>query len=434
MHRLVIHKLGPIKYCELDCRQFMTFTGYQASGKSTIAKAIFYFRTIKDDIYTLAQEKALSTLSFESTENIKSLKKMLIDHLREKFLRVFGSSWGMDNDMYLEYHYTDRCRIKIFLKESAQYPTPNYIWIELSGNLASFLNSHDGVLEANALGVPEVQKQKFQLDLEALFDDKYHVVYIPAGRSMLTLLYQQLGYIYQTMKDAQKRTIDYCTQDYIERILSLKTEFDEGLDGLVARYASKSGVPFEILRLALMHIPKILCGSYFISSSGEERIVFNENRYVKLNFASSGQQESVWILNLLFYYLVRNKPVLFIIEEPESHLFPEAQKYITELISLVNNCGHSITLTTHSPYVLGALNNLLFAHQTPASAVEQASDIISKELWIERQFFDAWFVKNGGIENCMDNDIDQIQNEKIDEISKTINQDFDALLALHLED
>lgn len=66
-------------------------------------------------------------------------------------------------------------------------------------------------------------------------------------------------------------------------------------------------------------------------------------------------------MNLLFYYLVQQKEILFIIEEPESHLFPESQKYITELIALVNNCGHSIVLTTHSPYVLGTLNNLLYA-------------------------------------------------------------------------
>ena len=29
------------------------------------------------------------------------------------------------------------------------------------------------------------------------------------------------------------------------------------------------------------------------------------------------------------------RKILFIIEEPESHLFPESQKYITELIALI---------------------------------------------------------------------------------------------------
>lgn len=434
MHRLVIHKLGPIKDCTLNCAQFMAFTGYQASGKSTIAKAIFYFRTIKDDIYTLAQEKALSIPDFNPDKRNASLKKLLTDHLREKFLRVFGSSWGMDNDMYMEYHYTDVCRIKIRLRENKLYSTPNYIWIDLSDDLSAFIQMHDGILDVSALGVPELQKQKFQYDLETFFDDKYHVVYIPAGRSMLTLLYQQLGYIYQTMKDVQRRAIDYCTTDYIERILSLKTEFTEGLEGLAARTVFKSEIPKDTIRLALNLIPKILRGSYVFSEGGEERIVFGGNRYVKLNFASSGQQESVWILNLLFYYLVQNESILFIIEEPESHLFPEAQKNITELISLVNNAGHSVVLTTHSPYVLGALNNLLFAYHTPSHAISHAAKIIPTQLWLKRDAFDAWFVKNGKIENCMDNEIDQIQNERIDEISKTINQDFDALLELQIDE
>ena len=43
MHKLIINKLGPIQQCELECSQFMTLTGFQASGKSTVAKAIYFF-------------------------------------------------------------------------------------------------------------------------------------------------------------------------------------------------------------------------------------------------------------------------------------------------------------------------------------------------------------------------------------------------------
>lgn len=262
MHRLKVHKLGPIDHCELTCSQFMTFTGFQASGKSTIAKAIFYFRTIKDDIYSIAEEKALNVYSLENSYANTKLKKLLIDKLREKFLRVFGSSWGMDNEMYLEYHYTKQCSIKITLKEETLYPTPNYIWIDLSPQLSTFLETNNNALTANALGVPEQQKQKFQLDLWTFFDDSFDVVYIPAGRSMLTLLSQQLSYIYTTMKDSQKRTLDYCTQDYIERILSLKPEFSSGLAGVMAYYGSKNGLPKSTISLALELINKILRGSY----------------------------------------------------------------------------------------------------------------------------------------------------------------------------
>lgn len=167
-------------------------------------------------------------------------------------------------------------------------------------------------------------------------------------------------------------------------------------------------------------------------SNGEEQIILTDGKYVKLNYASSGQQECVWILNLLYYYLLQQKQVLFIIEEPEAHLFPESQKYITELIALVNRCGHSIILTTHSPYVLGTLNNLLYACTIPKQYQKKASEIIHKSLWIDFHCFASWFVKNGTIENCMDEEIHMIQNEKIDEISKVINDDFERLLDLQI--
>lgn len=430
MHKLVIHKLGPIQDCELSCSQFMTLTGFQASGKSTIAKAIFFFRTIKDDVYKIAENKALGLNgSLDDASLHYSLKKLLTDHLREKFLRIFGSSWGMDNDMSLEYYYSSDCYVKINLKEEKNYPTPNYIWIELSDYLSEYLKNSTNELSADALGIPESQKQVFRASLDSVFNDPFEVVYIPAGRSMLTLLSQQLSYIYTTMKDSQKRTLDYCTQDYIERILQLKPEFSNGLEGVAAYYCSKKEVDKERLHIAYTLINSVLRGQYRYYDS-EERIVLENSKYVKLNFASSGQQESVWILNLLFYYLVKANPVLFIIEEPESHLFPESQKYITELISLIKNSGNSVLITTHSPYVLGTLNNLLYADQFNGELKEKASHIIPNSIWIDFTSFNAYFVKDGTIDRCVDEEIKLIQNERIDEISKIINQDFDKLFDL----
>lgn len=169
-------------------------------------------------------------------------------------------------------------------------------------------------------------------------------------------------------------------------------------------------------------------------SNGEEQIVLENGKYVKINFSSSGQQECVWILNLLFYYLLQQTPILFIIEEPESHLFPESQKYITELIALVSNWKHSVVLTTHSPYVLGTLNNLLYAHTIPEKYSKKADRIIPMSIWLADRSFCSWFVKNGTAENCMDAELHMIQNERIDEISKVINTEFDELLSLQETD
>lgn len=284
-------------------------------------------------------------------------------------------------------------------------------------------------LPAAPLGIPEDEIRKFKAELYQIFDDYCSVVYIPAGRSMITLLSQQFSYIYATMDDMQKRSLDSCTKDYLERILRLKPEFSEGLQGLAAYSAGKAALPQKLVNQALSLIKKVLRGTYRYSN-GEEQIVLDDGKYVKINFSSSGQQECVWILNLLFYYFLQQKQVLFIIEEPESHLFPESQKYITEFIALVNNCNHSVVLTTHSPYVLGTLNNLLYANTIQPQYSKKVSKVIPESLWLNFNHFDSWFVKNGTIENCMDPEIHMIQNERIDEISIVINNDFDKLLDL----
>lgn len=439
MHKLIINKLGPIEQCELECSHFMTLTGFQASGKSTIARAIYFFRTIKEDITELVKALAFNSAhkrrfdrNFQ-TENMDGLKNKLENHLRDKFIRTFGSAWEMSNEMVLEYAYTETCSIKITLNNDLNYTTPDYIWITFSKDFIEFLHQYNKPLPATELGVSEKELKLFQTDLRRLLDDEYTVVYIPAGRSMITLLSQQLSYIYATMDDTQKRSLDSCTKDYLERILRLKPEFSDGLHRLMTFSACHAFLPSKIFAQASGLIRKILRGSYRYIN-GEEQIVLDNGQSVKIHLSSSGQQECVWILNLLFYYLLHQKPILFIIEEPESHLFPESQKYITELIALVSNCKHSVLLTTHSPYVLGTLNNLLYAHTFKTEHRNEAGNIIPPSFWIDWKYFDSWFVKNGGIENCMDSDIHMIQNERIDEISKVINEDFDTLLELQNTD
>ena len=51
MQNMHIRNLGPVKECKFDVNGFTILTGAQASGKSTLAKAIYFFRTLKTDVY-----------------------------------------------------------------------------------------------------------------------------------------------------------------------------------------------------------------------------------------------------------------------------------------------------------------------------------------------------------------------------------------------
>ena len=57
-------------------------------------------------------------------------------------------------------------------------------------------------------------------------------------------------------------------------------------------------------------------------------------------------------------FLTHKKLTPYFIEEPEAHLFPEAQCEVMNLISLLShNFDSQFFITTHSPYLLTILNN-----------------------------------------------------------------------------
>ena len=182
--------------------------------------------------------------------------------------------------------------MKFILSPDMEVPVPNECQIIFSDELSDFLQKKNDCFSITPLGVPEKEKKQLYAELYQLFDDSCMVVYIPAGRSMITLLSQQFGYIYATMGDVQKRSLDSCTKDYLERILRLKPEFSEGLQGLALHFHGKNDMNSEIVSQALELINKILRGTYRFSN-GEEQIILENGKYVKINFSSSGQQESV---------------------------------------------------------------------------------------------------------------------------------------------
>ena len=60
-----------------------------------------------------------------------------------------------------------------------------------------------------------------------------------------------------------------------------------------------------------------------------------------------------------------------------------------ELIALVINAGNNVLLTTHSPYVLGAINNLLYADIVQQSSPERVEAIVPRSKWLCTEDCDA---------------------------------------------
>ena len=53
MQKIIIRNFGPIKECEIDLAQFIVLTGAQATGKSTVAKVVYYFLLAKEICFSV---------------------------------------------------------------------------------------------------------------------------------------------------------------------------------------------------------------------------------------------------------------------------------------------------------------------------------------------------------------------------------------------
>lgn len=431
-HLLKIKHLGPIEECEIEITQFTVLTGPQSNGKSTVAKAVYFFRTVKQDILQIMMQGGPKVIT--GKDNML-WERLLTQRLKDKFMQLFGTSWVMPQDMYIEYFYKRDTSIKVSLCEGYHDNITNYINIEFSDKLHGYL----GELEyRNFQNMNSAQKSHEQKELDKLFCDSFETVFIPAGRNLITLLSTQLNYIFTSLEGSQLRNIDYVTKRYTELILKIKPMFAAGMEGLWATEKNAMQRPTPVpsaIKLLLNDANTVLCSKYKYID-GEERMYLDEKRYVKINLASSGQQEIVWVFNLLFYYLLENKKVFLILEEPESHLYPESQRIIGEVLTLFSNCGNAELITTHSPYLLGTLNYLLMAHQCPVERKEFIKAEIHKLKWLDPKITSAFFIHDGTLSNAMSSEdgLSLIQNERIDGASKNINTLSDLVLEQFWED
>lgn len=428
MHKIILHYLGPIDHCEINLNELIVLTGPQSNGKSTIAKAVYFFRTIKDDILDLM-------LRISPDDMEEKWKKRLSKRLKDKFMQLFGSTYGMSNQMEAVYYYDRKSYIKVFLRPNYRSGGPNYVNIEFSQNIMDYLRELDSHIFTD---ITNNQIKRYRNKLEDIFCDPYETVFIPAGRNMITLLTSQLNYIFASMSENQKRGIDYCTQGYIQLVLRLKPLFAHGIAGLLSDKVNLTQDKFNMALAKKMKalIAKILKGRYQYEN-GEEKLYIGQGQdtsYVKINFASSGQQETVWITNILFYYLLENRPVFLVVEEPESHLYPDAQKLIAELLSMFMHNSNSLMITTHSPYVLGTLNNLIYADILEKRGVDGVSKVIDPDTIVDNAKVSAYHVHSGTLEDAINEDMRIIKSELIDGASVDITNDCDALYELSVEE
>ncbi len=65
MQKIIIKNFRQIPYAEIEIKKLLLLIGEQASGKSTLAKLIYFFKSLKEDYFNLVYENAI----FNKTTN-----------------------------------------------------------------------------------------------------------------------------------------------------------------------------------------------------------------------------------------------------------------------------------------------------------------------------------------------------------------------------
>ena len=174
-------------------------------------------------------------------------------------------------------------------------------------------------------------------------------------------------------------------------------------------------------------------------------LVHKDGRTVPSLFSSSGQQELVYLL-----LLMKNLPAIefnygrmlsIFIEEPSAHLFPQEQKELIESIAALfrteKEKHRRFFITTHSPYVLNVINNMLRKGSTIEKCEERnigRIDEVNEKISFPALFageISALFINEDGTKTDMlDPNEKMLFADRIAEISYMINKDTQKLDAV----
>lgn len=433
--KLIVKNFGILKNIDIDINDFTVIIGSQAQGKSLIAKLTYYFCSLESLFYSFIFER-----------KPKESDKVFIDKMKSYFNEIFPSYLIEQFDKFtIDFFYSENSSIQI-------KKTKSYLNIKLFGEVndkfTSIINTVDGFL--NSKNKPNFFKSVNNVNEEMLLDllkeKNIKSVFssgstlIPAGRSYFSALYKNIFSILNSK---------LFNIDKINLQFGAAFEVAKGID--IDSFLKK----YEKYKPLIDLMEELICGKYLFED--QEVWIKNENGKIKLTDSSSGQQEILPIILVLIFKAIFTETLtrekgLIIIEEPEAHLFPESQNKITEMFSLLYNLTENkphFFITTHSPYILSSLNNLIQANNTYKVMEEKSlsfgkklskvkiktiEEIISSNKWLDFKKLSAYYISNGIATNIMNEENKIIDSNIIDEVSNVISEEFGRLLELEFHD
>ena len=212
-------------------------------------------------------------------------------------------------------------------------------------------------------------------------------------------------------------------------------------DVKIPKHLLEIGQEYEKALNVVKEVPlNIIDKNFKYKREGKTSYIYhNENDKIDLLQSASGLQSIIPIILLVEYAktLKENYHFNYVIEEPELNIYPHTQhqlvKYLVNNIFDFNENSYQrkkLVITTHSPYILASINNLLLAYFKGQEKPKEVQKFIPKSSWVNPKYFNAYELKNGKSYKILNEKIGQIKSNMIDKVSDEFSDEFDKLLAI----
>jgi len=394
-----------IKKLYWDIKPFNIITGDMASGKSLCMKLLYFF----EDIFlsSIILSPYFSKKLLENDNYFDQLTKTFND-----FFCLKESKW---QNFRISYSFKANGSSFIISVKGDNNAEKKISWE--CNYIKENLTKWSGYFRS-----PETPDMVYEVRIRIYEEIKHDfldklptsTMFVPASRSALAVVEGNQGFIDTFLRDFAG------TKRYL---------------------LSKHNTDLSKELADILHVKKIKINP---KDENDVLLVHNDGRTVPSLFSSSGQQELVYLLllmerlpELIFTY---GRMLSLFIEEPSAHLFPEEQKKLIERIVILFQQKKELEtrffITTHSPYILNSLNNIL-KKGALLKKYENQADKINSAINIPHLYSDeisAYFINSkGNWESMLDKDKKYLYADKISDISEAINEDTLKLKELNNE-
>ncbi len=406
MKRIKVENIGPISFVEFELNKINIIMGPQSSGKSTIAKIISYCQWVEKRYFLDGEYK------YKASEQLLDFHRLSENYFSENSLIEYESDLIIIS--YKGIKLKESIRNK---KNSIKYEKSKNIYIPSERNFVS--------------AIPNLSKYKETNDnIMSFVYDWYTAKRKFSKQNTLPILNLDINFYNNEEKD-----LDILVMKKNKKEILLR-ESSSGLQSITPLiliieyltsifYTEKSPRSVKDFDSFKQLIAKNITEIFDADRLNE----FKKNAKNNIEFSNVELKKMINVLNLKTYYHKTN----FIIEEPEQNLFPETQRdFIYFLLQkLKSKKDHSLILTTHSPFVLYAINNCILGGLISSNLnLSEKKEFLSYKSWISPSKVNIFEInkENGTLKSIKDPDTGTVNKHYFNKIMNNIMDEYYEML------